>query len=193
MRPQRGKQKIFLAALELFETQGYFATTVEEITVKAGVSKGLVYNYFASKEALLVGLIEETTEKINAVATTWEPQGTLNASMSAFLDVYFAYLESERRFLKLQLTLMLMPELQSIVHQPQQARAKLLLSKTTGWFIEWGSTEPEKQARLFLAMLDGIALHYLSVYENYPLAEVKVSLLRTVNEWCRSTAKGTQL
>ncbi len=192
MRPQKGKQKIFDAAMELFETQGYFATTVEEITAKAGVSKGLVYNYFSSKEALLVGLIEDTTEKMIVVAATWEPRETLEASMSGFLDVYFQYLEEERCFLKLQLTLMLMPELQSVVHQPQQTRSKLLLSKTADWFTQWGSADPENQARLFLAMLDGIALHYLSVYERYPLAEVKLSLLRTVNEWCRSTAQGVR-
>ncbi len=129
---------------------------------------------------------------MNVVAATWEPRETLEASMSGFLDVYFQYLEGERRFLKLQLTLMLMPELQSIVHQPQQARAKLLLSMTTGWFARWGSAEPENQARLFLAMLDGIALHYLSVYESYPLPEVKLTLLQTVNEWCRNTVQGAR-
>lgn len=178
--------------MELFETQGYFATSVEQITAKAGVSKGLVYNYFPSKEALLVGLIENTTETINSVAGTWEPEETLEASISGFLDTYFKYLETERRFLKLQLTLMLMPELQSIVHEPQQARAQLLLTLMTGWFARWGSTEPENQARLFLALLDGIALHYLSVYESYPLAEVKVTLIQTVNEWCRNTDQGEQ-
>ncbi|PSL19583.1 TetR/AcrR family transcriptional regulator [Shimia abyssi] len=192
MRPQKGKKKIFDAAMELFETQGYFATTVEQITAKAGVSKGLVYNYFPSKEALLVGLIENTTETMNVVAETWTQQETLEASISGFLDGYFQYLASERRFLKLQLTLLLMPELQSVVRQPQQARAQLLLSIMTDWFAEWGSAEPENQARLFLAMLDGIALHYLSVYENYPLVEVKLTLLQTVNDWCRNTSVGSQ-
>lgn len=192
MRPQTGKKKIFDAAMELFETQGYFATTVEQITARAGVSKGLVYNYFSSKEALLVGLIENTTETMNVVAETWTHQETLETSISGFLDSYFQYLASERRFLKLQLTLLLMPELQSVVRQPQQARAQLLLSMMTDWFARWGSEEPENQARLFLAMLDGIALHYLSVYESYPLAEVKLTLLQTVNEWCRNTSLGTQ-
>ena len=53
MRPQRGKQKLLDAATKLFESQGYFSTTVEQITDEAGVSKGLVYNYFSSKEELL--------------------------------------------------------------------------------------------------------------------------------------------
>lgn len=193
MRPQKGKKKIFDAAKELFATQGYFATTVEQITAKAGVSKGLVYNYFPSKEALLVGLIEDTTATISVVAEAWEPQETLEASMSGFLDTYFQYLEAERRFLKLQLTLMLMPELQGVVHHPQQARAKLLLSMVTSWFARWGSADPENHARLFLAMLDGIALHYLSVYENYPLAEVKLTLLQSVNEWSLNTSAGMPL
>ncbi len=47
---QKGKQKLFDAAINLFESQGYFATTIEQITAEAGVSKGLVYHYFKSKE-----------------------------------------------------------------------------------------------------------------------------------------------
>jgi len=42
MRPQKGKQKLLDAARKLFESQGYFATTVEQITLEAGVSKGLL-------------------------------------------------------------------------------------------------------------------------------------------------------
>ena len=192
MRPQKGKQKIFAAAMELFESQGYFATTVEQITARAGVSKGLVYNYFSSKEALLVDLIEDTTGKMESVAATWEPGETLEASLCGFIDTYFQYLESERNFLKLQLTLMLMPELRSVVHQPQQERAKLLLSMTSGWFAHWDADEPTNKARLFLAMLDGVALHYLSVYENYPLAKMKSVLVQTTKELCRTNGQGVQ-
>lgn len=70
MRPQRGKQKLFTAAINLFESQGYFATSIEQITIEAGVSKGLVYHYFKSKEELLESLITETTGTMKSVATT---------------------------------------------------------------------------------------------------------------------------
>ena len=45
------------AALELFVTYGYQGTTISQIAKKASVSKGLLYNYFKSKEELLHEII----------------------------------------------------------------------------------------------------------------------------------------
>ena len=47
------REKIFRAALELFATRGFLATTVEDITEAADIGKGAFYNYFPSKEHLL--------------------------------------------------------------------------------------------------------------------------------------------
>ncbi len=46
-------QRIFEAALKLFTTQGYEATTIESITNAAGVAKGTFFVHFPSKEAVL--------------------------------------------------------------------------------------------------------------------------------------------
>jgi TetR/AcrR family transcriptional regulator len=55
------------AALDLFVEHGYAATRVEAVAQRAGVSKGTLFRYFPSKEALfqavvrqhLVGLLDE--------------------------------------------------------------------------------------------------------------------------------------
>jgi AcrR family transcriptional regulator len=47
------RQGLLHAAQALFQEQGYRATTVEEITERADVSKGTFFNYFPSKDALL--------------------------------------------------------------------------------------------------------------------------------------------
>lgn len=185
MRPQKGKQKLFDAAMKLFESQGYFATTVQQITVEAGVSKGLVYNYFKSKEELLAGLIAETTDKMESVAETLDPSLSIDESLSLFIDNFLHYLQGEKKFLKLQLTLMLMPELKDVVSKPLQQRAELLLKMQTGWFEQANIIEPENKARLFLAMLDGVALHYLSIYEHYPLTSIKPQLIQAAKDLCR--------
>lgn len=46
------------AALALFVENGFAATTVQQIARKAGLSKGAVYLYFPSKQALLAGLVD---------------------------------------------------------------------------------------------------------------------------------------
>lgn len=46
------KDRIFHAAMELFEQQGYENTSVEQITKRAGVSKGTFFTHFPSKDAV---------------------------------------------------------------------------------------------------------------------------------------------
>lgn len=50
--------EILDAALALFIQKGFAQTRVDEIARAAGLSKGAVYLYFPSKEALLEGLVE---------------------------------------------------------------------------------------------------------------------------------------
>jgi len=57
------KAEIMKVALELFANEGYHQTSISKIAKKAKISKGLIYNYFESKENLLKEIIEDATEK----------------------------------------------------------------------------------------------------------------------------------
>ncbi|NJM08810.1 TetR/AcrR family transcriptional regulator [Candidatus Gracilibacteria bacterium] len=57
--------RIFAAAMELFQTQGYRATTVEQITQRAGVAKGTFFTHFPSKEAVLNHVGDEQMQRVN--------------------------------------------------------------------------------------------------------------------------------
>jgi AcrR family transcriptional regulator len=61
-RRQETEQRIFLAALKLFEQQGFMNTTVEQITEAADVGKGTFFNYFPSKEHVLLAVFAMVTE-----------------------------------------------------------------------------------------------------------------------------------
>ncbi|MCM3719518.1 TetR/AcrR family transcriptional regulator [Fictibacillus phosphorivorans] len=52
------KQLIMESALELFAKQGFEATSVQQITEHAGISKGAFYIAFKSKDELIIGLID---------------------------------------------------------------------------------------------------------------------------------------
>jgi len=74
MSPRTSKQyevireeKIILimdTALEHFANEGYFAATINHIAKHAGISKGLMYNYFESKEALLKAIIHKSISEV---------------------------------------------------------------------------------------------------------------------------------
>ncbi|MBI5862164.1 MAG: TetR/AcrR family transcriptional regulator [Rhodocyclales bacterium] len=58
-RKEARPAELTTAALELFITNGYAATRLEDIAAHAGVSKGTLYLYFESKEALFKAVIRE--------------------------------------------------------------------------------------------------------------------------------------
>ena len=69
-RWQRRKQarpaEIVAAALDVFVERGFAATKLEEVARRAGVTKGTVYLYFESKEALFKAVVRETIVPIVA-------------------------------------------------------------------------------------------------------------------------------
>ena len=58
------KNKIFEASGRLFKEKGFENTTVDEITRDAGIAKGTFFNYFPTKEALLLYFGEQKEELI---------------------------------------------------------------------------------------------------------------------------------
>jgi len=59
------RQQIFTGALLTFEKGGYHETTLNEIAAAAGVSSGLIYQYFSDKRDLLFQVILEILEAYN--------------------------------------------------------------------------------------------------------------------------------
>jgi len=63
LRWQRRKEsrpsEIIEAAFDLFAEKGFSATKMDEISRKAGISKGSLYNYFKSKEAIFEAVVTE--------------------------------------------------------------------------------------------------------------------------------------
>ncbi|KEO57538.1 TetR/AcrR family transcriptional regulator [Thioclava indica] len=67
-RAEARPDEVLDAALSLFTEKGYARTTVDQVAKRAGFSKGTVYLYFASKEAILEGLVQRTVEPIAEAA-----------------------------------------------------------------------------------------------------------------------------
>lgn len=53
------RQQIIDTALRLFAQKGFARTTNKDIADAAGITPGLIYHYFASKEALLKAIIDQ--------------------------------------------------------------------------------------------------------------------------------------
>jgi AcrR family transcriptional regulator len=58
-RKEARPAELTAAALDLFVEKGFAATRLEDVAVQAGVSKGTLYLYFDSKEALFKAVVRE--------------------------------------------------------------------------------------------------------------------------------------
>ena len=63
-KKQQVEHKITHSALQLFEKNGYDAVSIDDIAEVAEVSKSTFYNYFATKEAVLVKLSMNSVNKV---------------------------------------------------------------------------------------------------------------------------------
>lgn len=70
-RKEDRPQEITEAAMQAFADKGYAATRVEEVARRAGVSKGLLYLYFKTKEDLFKAVIRNfVSPKLDALTRT---------------------------------------------------------------------------------------------------------------------------
>src|SRR5271165_5407580 len=65
-RSTETRERLFRAALRLFAEKGFAETTVEDVTNAADVGKGTFFNYFPSKDHILLAFGEMQLAKLRA-------------------------------------------------------------------------------------------------------------------------------
>lgn len=61
------RQRLLEAALAEFARQGYIGANINRISMAAGFAKGTIYNHFASKEALMLALVDQIAARHTAL------------------------------------------------------------------------------------------------------------------------------
>lgn len=93
------KEKIFLAAAELFSKSGYDSVSVREICDTAGITKPALYYYFEDKESLLKELIEETFRIGDELKQKFfKEENDFFENIYAVIKIYKVFLKKYRPF-----------------------------------------------------------------------------------------------
>src|SRR5690348_17502235 len=69
------RKAILEAAVRVFAAQGYDASRIGDVAKEAGVAYGLVYHYYASKEAVLEAVFREAWGRLLAAVALAEETG----------------------------------------------------------------------------------------------------------------------
>ena len=85
LQRERRIERILAASQRLFSTQAYDAIAIEDLAAAAGMSKGLLYHYFASKRDLYVATVAHVLRQM-AHFTDLSPN--LHAGLSQMLSLF---------------------------------------------------------------------------------------------------------
>jgi AcrR family transcriptional regulator len=76
------RERLFRSALDLFARKGFGETTVEDITNAADLGKGTFFNYFPSKEHIILAFAEMQLAKLKAA---FEEMRSANVPVPVFM------------------------------------------------------------------------------------------------------------
>lgn len=169
--------KILDAALELFGSTGYENTSMALIAKNAGVSKGLIYNYFDSKEELLKALMDQLTsmgDNLVKDMITDDPKATLQN----FLTFIFKWLKENEKMNRLIFSLTLQVERFDFIHNMANAKMKEYVILLEHLLEQMEFPDHKTEARILATLFDGIAIQYLVLKEDYPMDEIEAMLIK---------------
>ncbi|WP_440971061.1 TetR/AcrR family transcriptional regulator [Peribacillus frigoritolerans] len=181
---QASKEKIRAAAMELFIKQGYYATSISDIAKQAGISKGLLYNYYKGKEELLSEMVEsrikEVIEVMEEAFTLNTPREQLEHIINGAIDNIHQKPEVHRFYLHLQTQPESDEELIKYSHLIIEENARQFEFQCK-IFESMGETEPRKRSLYFSSVLQGIMLMISTYQQGFPKEEIKNQI---INEFC---------
>jgi AcrR family transcriptional regulator len=95
------RDRIVSAALAAFTRNGIDGATIDEIALAADVGKGTVYNYFSTKEDIVVTFLldieRETQRKISHLT---QRRGSLESILTRFIQLQFTLKEPHYAFVR---------------------------------------------------------------------------------------------
>jgi len=95
------RSKIILTAIDLFSKNGIDAVTVDEIAESADIGKGTIYNYFDTREDIIVAFIAQIEQEVQSKLRTFSSsKRRLDAILTEFIRLQFRLKEPHYRFIR---------------------------------------------------------------------------------------------
>jgi AcrR family transcriptional regulator len=184
-RREDTRQRLFEAAVELIAEQGFSATTVDDIALRAKVAKGTVYYNFASKTALFEELLRHgiglLTDDFRAAVEGLPPREGVAALVRAQLE----YIRRYRAFAQLLLSEMWRTNRewqQTLVLLREQAIG--VIAETVRAGVDAGDLPADLDVRVASSALFGVglvvAVDWLVFMPERSIEDVEESLLAIV-------------
>ena len=134
------RERLYAIALQLITARGYEATTLRDIAKEAGVSVGLLYRYFPSKQAIVIALYDELSSDYARRATDM-PAGRWRDRFLFALETSLDVLEPHRMALR-ALTPVLVGDPEEGIFSSSTAFSRLRVQKVFEQAVAGSSDTP---------------------------------------------------
>jgi AcrR family transcriptional regulator len=152
-------EKILAAAMLVFSQKGFDGATTDEVASAAGVSKGLVFRYFPTKDVLLQALV---VRWLREAFDYWEGEdwtGSPAVQLGRILDVVIERVCSDPNAHRLYLSLLTQPGRSEAVWKAVvelKPEVEAYYERIERLFAEARSDAPALDAKLFQFAMNGL-------------------------------------
>lgn len=178
-RGERGRERVVAAAADVFQRAGFERATMARVAEAAGVSKGLPYHHFDSKESLGRAVVGRHLESVLEVLSRW-PDGVPTDRLRWFLEQALGHAHANQRSYRLYLSLALQPSTRAMVLEEVALRHHSLAAvdeQLGRIFAALGHPDPETEALVLRATVDGLIQYLLMAPDQFPVQEAVARLM----------------
>ncbi|MBN1985363.1 MAG: TetR/AcrR family transcriptional regulator [Prolixibacteraceae bacterium] len=172
------KELIMETALELFAENGFHATSMSQIAKKAGISKGLTYNYFESKKEILEELIQSGFETIFETLDENKDGIVTKDEFVQFIRHNFSMVRKNLQHWKLFFSLLVQPHVADTFSQEYKTMAEPVFLMMFNFIKSQGSDDPEGDLMAIAAMIEGTFLYFVVAPEIFPPDVMEEKVIR---------------
>ena len=169
--PSPVRDRILRSAISLFSRNGYGSTPIKAVAERAGISAGLIYRYFDSKEDLLRAIFEEGLRDVWA---TLEPRSEADPfdAIEALLRESFATVQAHEELWRLLYALRVQPGVVERLSLEFASWGSAIEGELARLCARAGLPDPEIEAKVLFALIDGANQHRTLDPDNYPVEAV---------------------
>ncbi len=175
---EKTKRNILNAGLKLFARKGYHGTSIADIAKEAGISKGLAYNYFKSKDELAEAILLMALEFLDEFDALFKMEEDPYKIMEILIKETFNHLRRNEEFWRLYVSFSFQAEITPKMSKIFKDLEKGYIDKVEKLFRKIGIKNAKAEAYLLGALFDGVSIDYLLDKENYPLKSVERLILK---------------
>jgi len=167
------KQLILDTALELFAENGFHSTSMSQVAKKAGVSKGLAYNYFESKQDILDEIIKTGIDSVYSHFDLNHDGRLTKEEFEYFIRKSFQIINENRKFWRLYSAIIMQADLAESMMEKYGDRSQSIMLMLNQFVASMGSKDPEGDLMIIGSLIKGASIVMITAPDFFPVEQLE--------------------